>query len=175
MKPNILLFVSAVSLAMGIHSAAAGPCTGRIDEITKLMASRDAGSGPTSTGTSQIGQGGAVTSTGATQPQGSPDDSSGASATPREVPKAGETPKTEATPAMNTAVQDRATSPSDVRAQTQGQPTSSQVAQGATPSNPDRMKQAMAALDRARAFDREGKETDCMGAVQEAGQLSGTR
>jgi hypothetical protein len=173
MKPKVPLLLSAAFLVMGIGSAAAGPCTGRIDEISKLMASRDAGSGPTSTGSSQMGQGGAATSTSAIQasPAGSP----GVAATPREVPKAGEAPKTEATAAMNAATQNRATSPSDVRAQTQGQPTSSQVAQGAKSINSDSMKQAMAALDRARTFDREGKEADCMSAAQEAGQLSGSK
>jgi hypothetical protein len=34
------------------------------------------------------------------------------------------------------------------------------------------MRQAMAALDQARAFDREGKEANCMSAVQQANQLS---
>jgi hypothetical protein len=76
---------------------------------------------------------------------------------------------------MNTAAQGRATSPSDARAQTQGQPTSAQIAQGEKASGPDTMRQAMAALDRARAFDREGKEADCMSAVQEADRLSAMR
>ncbi|WP_154660872.1 hypothetical protein [Microvirga lotononidis] len=89
-----------------------------------------------------------------------------------QVPKAGELPKTEATPAMNAVTQGRATSPADTRAQTQGQPTSAQVAQGAgNASGSDNVRQAMAALDRARTFDRDGKETDCMSAVQEADRL----
>jgi hypothetical protein len=175
MKTSKLLFLGTISLLASVGTVAAGPCTTRIDEVSKLLASRDAGSGPTATGSAQMGQGGSVTSTGTIPSQDSPSGSPAASATPREVPKAGETAKTEATPAMNAVTQGRATSPSDVRAQTQGQPTSAQVAQGQAFSDPDRMKQAMAALDRARTFDREGKEADCMSALQDAGQLSGTK
>jgi hypothetical protein len=76
---------------------------------------------------------------------------------------------------MNAATQGRATSPADARAQTQGQPTSAQVAQGERSSGPDGMRQAMTSLERARTLDREGKEADCMSAVQEAGRLSGTK
>jgi hypothetical protein len=175
MKTKILLVVGSISVLATVGTAAAGPCTTKIDETSKLLASRDAGSGPTATGTAQVGQGGAVTSTGTMPPQDNPAGSSGATATPREVPKAGEAAKTEATPAMNAVTQGRATSPADVRAQTQGQPTSAQVAQGQGFSDPDRMRQAMAALDRARAFDRDGKEADCMSAIEDAGRLSGTR
>lgn len=175
MRTNTFLLVSVVSLAASAGAAIAGPCTGRIDEVSKQLASRDAGSGPTSSSGSQTAQEGAVTSTGTIQGQGSATGSSGASATPRQVPKAGEAAETQATPAMNTATQGRATSPSDARAQMQGQPTSAQIAQGERASGPDHMRQAMAALDRARAFDREGKEADCMSAIQEADQLSGMR
>ena len=159
MKTNTYLFVGVFSLAASAGVAVAGPCTGRIDDLSKQLASRDAGSGPTNPGASQATQGGPVNTTGAIQ-----------------VPKAGETPKTEATPAMNAVTQGRATSPSDARAQTQGQPTSAQVAQGTgTAAGADNMRQAMAALDKARAFDREGKEADCMSAAQEAGRLSGMK
>jgi hypothetical protein len=159
MRTNTFLIVSVVSLVASAGTAAAGPCTSRIDDISKQLASRDAGSGPTNPGGSQTAQGGAVNTTGTIQ-----------------VPKAGETPGTAATPAMNTLTQGRATSPSDARAQTQGQPTSAQVAQGAgAATGADNMRQAMAALDQARAFDREGKEADCMSAVQQADRLSGTR
>jgi hypothetical protein len=173
MRTNTFLLVSVVSLAASAGAAAAGPCTGRIDMVAKQLASRDAGSGPTSAGASQMG--GDAASTGTIQGQGSATSSSGATATPRQVPKAGEAAETQATPAMNAATQGRAASPSDARAQTQGQPTSAQIAQGASASGPDRMRQAMAALDRARALDREGKEADCMNAIQEADQLSGMR
>lgn len=170
MNTNIFLMAGVVSLTVGIGTAAAGPCTGRIDEITKQLASRDADSGPTNTAASQSQQSGGVASTGSI-----PSQNSAPAATPRQVPQAGQTAETEATPAMNAATQGRAASPSDVRAQTQGQPTSAQVAQGGGSQGSDNMRQAMVALEKARAFDREGKEADCMSAVQEADKLSGMR
>ncbi len=175
MRANTFLLVSVIALAASAGAAAAGPCTGRIDAVSKQLASRDAGSGPTGSGGSQTAQGGAVSSTGTIQGQGSATAASGPTASPRQVPKAGEAAETQATPAMNTAAQGRATSPSDARAQTQGQPTSAQIAQGEKASGPDTMRQAMAALDRARAFDREGKEADCMSAIEEADRLSAMR
>lgn len=174
MRTNTFLIVSVASLLVS-SGVVAGPCTDRIDTFSKQLASRDAGSGPTSTGSAQMGQGGAASSTGTIQGQGSAAGAPGAAATPRQVPKAGAVPETQATPAMNEATQGRAASPADARAQTQGQPTSAQVAQGEKASDPDRMRQAMAALDRARAFDREGKETECMSSIQEATQLSGIK
>jgi hypothetical protein len=158
MRMNAYLLIGVVSFGASVGTAWAGPCTGRIDDISKQMASRDAGSGPTTPGGSQTAQEGTVSSTGAIQ-----------------VPKAGETPKTEATPAMNAVTQGRATSPADARAQTQGQPTSAQVAQGAGTAASDNVRQAMASLDRARTLDREGKEADCMSAVQEADRLFGMK
>jgi hypothetical protein len=159
MMVNTFIVVGVISLGASVGPAWAGPCTGRIDTVSKQMASRDAGSGPINQSGSQAMQGGAENSTGAIQ-----------------VPKAGETPKTEATPAMNAVTQGRATSPADARAQTQGLPTSAQVAQGAgNASGSDNVRQAMAALDRARTLDREGKEADCMSAVQEADRLFGPK
>jgi len=175
MTKNTFLVVSIVSLVASAGAAVAGPCTGRIDEVSKQLASRDAGSGPISSGGPQMGQGAAATTTGTIQGQGSGTGSTGPTATPRQAPKAGDTAESQATPAMNAATQGRATSPSDARAQTQGQPTSAEIAQGQQASGPDHMRRAMAALDRARTFDREGKETDCMSAVQEADQLSRTK
>jgi len=175
MRTNTLLLAGVVSLITGAGAASAGPCTARIDEVSKQLASLDAGSGPTKPSGAQTGQGGSVASTGSIQGQGSGTGSSGVAATPRQVPSAGESPETQVTPAMNAATQGRATSPADARAQTQGEPTSAQIAQGEKASGPDQMRQAMAALDRARAFDRDGKEADCMSAVQEADQLSGMR
>ncbi|MEZ0168501.1 hypothetical protein [Microvirga sp. TS319] len=95
-------------------------------------------------------------------------------ATPRQVPPAGEAPKTNATTAMNAATQDKAASPQDVRSQIQGQPTSSQIASGATPA-PDRAKQVEAALGRARSADQSGNATDCTNAINEAKGLLGTK
>jgi len=103
------------------------------------------------------------------------------SANPAQTPRAGEAPKTDATVAMNTASQGRATSAQDVRSQQQGQPTSSQLAQGSaqpaggTQAQADKMMQATAALDRARAADQRGDNTACTQALGEAKQFVGNR
>ena len=82
---------------------------------------------------------------------------------------------------MNTASQGRATSAQDVRSQQQGQPTSAQIAQGSAQpaggSQPqaDKMMQANAALDRARAADQKGDNAGCTQALGEAKQLVGNR
>jgi hypothetical protein len=46
MKTITLLGACAV-VAFPLGTAAAGPCTAEIENVTKLLASRDAGSGPT--------------------------------------------------------------------------------------------------------------------------------
>ena len=103
------------------------------------------------------------------------------SADPSRTLRAGEAPKTDATVAMNTASQGRATSAQDVRSQQQGQPTSAQIAQGSAQpaggSQPqaDKMMQANAALDRARAADQKGDNAGCTQALGEAKQLVGNR
>ncbi|MBS7537800.1 hypothetical protein KHC27_02470 [Ancylobacter lacus] len=78
--------------------------------MEKTLNATDAGSGPTASTTG--GSDGTV------------------AATPRQVPKAGDTPGTAGTPGMNTALGNRAASAADVRAQTEGQPTAAQTAQG---------------------------------------------
>ena len=94
---------------------------------------------------------------------------------PRQVPAAGETPQTEATAAMNRMTQDKATSPQDVRAQTQGQPTASQTGAGGTAAPQDRVLQIQTALDRARTADQAGDASGCSNAVNQAKSLLGTR
>src|SRR5262245_44797688 len=47
MKTTTLLFGAGALLVLPIGAAAAGPCTSEIDSVAKLMASRDAGAGPT--------------------------------------------------------------------------------------------------------------------------------
>jgi hypothetical protein len=102
------------------------------------------------------------------------------SANPAQAPRAGEAPKTDATVAMNTATKGAATSPQDVRSQIQGQPTAAQSAQPGAPAGggspaTDRAGQINAALDRARAADQQGKNDDCMSAVNEAKGLVAKR
>ena len=74
---------------------------------------------------------------------------------------------------MKQQTEGKATSAEDVRRQTAGQPTAAQ--QGGAATKPDAPMQASSALDRARMFDQQGKEAECMTAVGEAKQLAGHR
>jgi len=167
MKLGRLLLGAGVALSLSPLESRAGPCTDQIHDVQKIIASTDAGSGPTM-------------KTGSTNTIGTPPAVSGAAnagsavpATPREVPPAGVAPKTEATAAMNAATQNIATSPQDARSQTQGQPTASQVASGAAPKQ-DRLKEADGLLVRARAADQAGDASGCTNAVSELRKLLGT-
>ena len=161
-------FVLGSTLALVLASPVlAGPCTEQISDLQKVLASSDAGSGPTlRTGSTQ------PSTTSSTQPQAG---AMGAapSAMPRQVPAAGETPQTEATAAMNRMTQDKATSPQDVRAQTQGQPTASQTGAGGAAAPQDRVLQIQTALDRARTADQAGDASGCSNAVNQAKSLLG--
>ena len=136
---RILVAVAATLALTG--TAYAGPCTDRISQIEKSMSTADAGSGPTNTT--------------------APVNSGGVSATPSQVPKAGETPETGATPAMNATVGSKAASPADVRAQTQGNPTAAQ-------GGGDQSKQLSDALAAAKAADAKGDAAACGKALDEA-------
>ncbi|MDF2998253.1 MAG: hypothetical protein K0R27_3890 [Xanthobacteraceae bacterium] len=148
MNAKLLLLASVLTVVGG--QAYAGPCTERITEIEKTMSTSDAGSGPTKPMAS--GQSGEV------------------AATPREAPKAGETPETGGTVTMNTAVGDKAASPGDVRAQTQGAPTAAQTAQtgrtGATNA-----REISEALRTAKDADARGDAQACGRALDEVAKF----
>jgi hypothetical protein len=126
-------------ITLGFTPAQAGPCT---SEINKLMASHDAGSGPTA---------GATPSTSTAQVE---------SSTAQHPPTA----------LMGKETEGRAASPADVQRQTAGQPTAAQ--QPPQPDTTSQKSSALAALDRARSFDQQGREAECMDAVNQARQLS---
>lgn len=168
MRMGLLISTAGLMLSFTPIESWAGPCTEQISAMQKVLDSSDAGSGPTM----RTGSTNAMT-TGSTQPQQGGTEAA-VPATPRQVAPAGEAPKTNATTAMNSATQDKAASPQDVRSQIQGQPTSSQIASGATPA-PDRAKQVEAALGRARSADQSGDATGCMNAVNEVKGLLGTK
>lgn len=190
-----LLLASSALFALGLSPSWAGPCTDQIADVQKTMSSMDAGSGPTmgvspqnpgpsstasaTPGTSAASPAGAGQSTGSAP--GSSATIPNVSANPAQTQRAGEAPKSDATVAMNTASQNRATSVQDVRSQQQGQPTSSQIAQGSaqlsggTQPQSDKVMQLTAALDRARATDQQGNAGACTQAINEAKQLVGTR
>src|SRR5215216_2346605 len=57
MKITAFIFGSCALLALPINPAGAGQCTGEIDNLAKVLAAHDAGSGPTpGTVSSQMGQ-----------------------------------------------------------------------------------------------------------------------
>src|SRR3954464_46148 len=96
MKSRTFILAGMALFASSVSSAIAGPCTTEIDGLTKTLAAKDAGSGPTRG------------ATGRTQ------EPTGASA--QHPPPA----------AMSQETQGKATSPEDVRRQNQGQPTAAQ-------------------------------------------------
>ena len=88
------LIVAGALLAVPMSSAAAGPCTTEIENVTKLMAARDAGAGPTT------GAGGVAGQQPADRPAQHP---------PTEI--------------IGRQTQGKAASPQDVQSQTRGGPT----------------------------------------------------
>ena len=130
--------IMAIAATLALTGTAyAGPCTDRITQIEKSMNTSDAGSGPTNMASPSAGGSGA--------PSG----------------QAAQTPGTSATPAMNATVGNKAASPADVRAQTQGNPT---AAQGGS----DQSKQLSDALATAKAADAKGDAAACGKALDEA-------
>jgi hypothetical protein len=140
MKTTVFLLGA---LALSIGTARAGPCTTEIENLTKLMASRDAGSGPTA---------------------------GGSTASPSE---SGEAPREQHPPtaAMSRATQGGAASPQDVQSQIRGGPTAVQQQEGVRRPAAENLAAAQTALELAREFDRTGKEDECMDAVQRAKRL----
>ena len=88
MKTKAFILANIALFALGVSSATSGPCTNEIDSLTKTLAAKDAGSGPTA---------GAA---GGTQSGGTP---------------SGQHPPTSI---MGQQTEGRATSPEDVRRQT---------------------------------------------------------
>ncbi|MET0527401.1 MAG: hypothetical protein ABW003_03485 [Microvirga sp.] len=185
-----LLFVAGGALLMTSAAATAGPCADQIAALSEQIggsgaqvpvagqaphtqataamneAARGRATSPEDVRRQMQGMGTAADTTGTVRPQaGRPD----ASATAREVPAAGQVPETQGGAAMNMAARDRAASPADVRAQNMGAPTAAELAhrQGST--------QTMAALQHARMLDSQGKEAECMSALQEARRMHGIR
>jgi hypothetical protein len=136
------LIAGSMLLAFGMVPAQAGPCTSEIDTVAKLLATKDAGSGPTS----------------------------GATA-PRSTSSAAETPQHPPTSRLSKETEGKAASPEDVRRQTAGQPTVGEASQGARGTTSGDKSAASAAVERARALDVQGKEVQCMEAAKQAKSL----
>ena len=184
MNTKMFVFANCAVLALGISAARGGPCSEQIDNMTKILASKDAGSGPTpgtgstSTATSPAGQHPPTAVMGK--------ETQGIATSPEDVRRqtAGQPPASQQsttgsstehppTASMGQATQGQAAPPG-------GHPptaaTSSAVQSQMQPpaAGAVNTSEASAALDRAREFDRQGKEADCMNAIGEAKRLSGT-
>ncbi len=182
MTARAFVLGSCAVLALGVGSAQAGPCSAQIDSLGKTLASSDAGSGPTSgagsaaTPTSPAGQH-APTAAMSQQTQGaatSPEDvrrQTAGQPPAAQQSTTGATTEHPPTAAMSQATQSQS-------APAGGQPPTAAMSDAVRGQNPPpaastNKVEASAALDRARAFDRQGKEADCMNAIGEARRLSG--
>jgi hypothetical protein len=190
MKNLTFLFGACALLVVPVGAATAGPCTTEIDNLAKLMASRDAGAGPTAgaAGTTS-GQHPPTAAMGAADPSTAASSTAAQSARPQHPPTAAMNEATQGggasaqpgntthaqhppTAAMNQATQGGAASPQDVQSQTRGGPTAAQQAEGARRPASDQLGSAEAALAQARSYDRAGQEASCMDAIARAKQLA---
>jgi hypothetical protein len=191
MKTITLLLGACALAALSAGTATAGPCTAEIDNVTKLLASKDAGAGPTTGGASATtGQHPPSATMGAADPSTAASSAAAQSGQPQHPPTAtmnqavqGSSPPGQTggsareqhppTAAMNQATQGGAASPQDVQSQSRGGPTAAQQAQGARRPESDNLASIQAALSEARSFDQSGKESECMDAIARAKRLAG--
>jgi hypothetical protein len=189
MKTSTFLFGACALLILPMGSAVAGPCTTEIDSLTKLMAARDAGAGPTAgTAGTPGGQHPPTATMGAADPSTGASSTAAQSARPQHPPTAAMNEATQGggapaqpgstagaqhppTAAMSQATQGGAASPQDVQSQSRGGPTAAQQAEGARRPASDQLASAQAALEQARTYDRAGQEASCMDAIARAKQL----
>lgn len=141
-------------VGLGAPGAYAGPCSQQISQLEKTMSSKDAGSGPVSTGNAS--------------PAASIGGQTGHARPAHEVDTQGGS-KTGPTGAMNQASSQTATSAQDVRRQQQNQPTAAN-ATAAVPAQ-DRTAKIEASLARARKLDGQNN-ADCKNAVSEVQKLA---
>jgi hypothetical protein len=183
MKTITFLVGACALLAFPVEAAVAGPCTVEIENLTKLLASRDAGAGATAGAatsstrqhppTAAMGAGTAASSAAAEsgRPQHPPtaamnEATQGRSTSSQEDKAARE--QHPPTTAMSQATQGGAASPQDVQSQIRGGPTAAQQAEGARRPASENLSSAAAALEEARTFDRSGQESQCMDAIARA-------
>jgi len=145
MKSAAVLLGACALLPLLAGAAGAQQCKTEIDNVAKLLASRDAGAGPT---TGAAGSTMQAPSSQAGQPQHPP------------------------TGRMGQATPGGAASPQDVQSQSRGEPTAAQKAEGARAPDAEKLASAQAALARARELDRSGNEAECMRAIAEAKQAA---
>ena len=185
MKSATILGSCAI-FALSLGTAAAGPCTSEIESVAKILASKDAGQGPTAGHPGSAGGHAPTAAMSQADPSTTASTSAAKSNQPQHPPTAAmntaatnlgtsgasakQSEEHPPTAAMNRATQGGAASPQDVQRQTSGQPTAAQQAQGASGTG---AQTASAALEEARKFDKAGQEAQCMDAVQQAKRLAG--
>ena len=191
MKTITLLLGACALAALSAGTAGAGPCTTEIDNVTKLLASKDAGAGPTAgVAGATTGQHPPSATMGAADPSTSASSAAADSGRPQHPPTAamnqatqGGGPPSQAgssareqhppTAAMGQATQGGAASPQDVQSQNRGGLTAAQQAEGGRRPASDNLASIQAALSEARGLDQAGREADCMDAIQRAKRLAG--
>lgn len=187
MKAKSLVFAGCAIFALS-SNAQAGPCSEQVTSLTKTFASKDAGTGPTTgmasarTTTSQAGQH-PPTATMSEQTQGiatSPEDvrrQTAGQLPAGQQQTTGSATEHPPTAAMDQAMQGQAAPPG-------GQPPTAAMSAATESQMPPRdasamnainMPEASMALDRAREFDRQGNEADCMNSIGDAKRLSGAQ
>jgi hypothetical protein len=190
MKTMTLLLGACALAALPAATAGAGPCTTEIDQMTKLLASKDAGAGPTAgVAGATTGQHPPSATMGAADQSTSASSAAADSGRPQHPPTAvmnqatqGGGPSSQAsssareqhppTAAMGQATQGGA-SPQDVQSQNRGGLTAAQQAEGGRRPASDNLASLQAALTEARGFDQAGREAECMDAIQRAKRLAG--
>lgn len=163
---KVLLAGLTGSLLLAAAPVLAGPCSDRVADMQKRVSAMDAGSGPAANANARQTSDttGSVGSEGTNLPN----------ARNAEVPKAGEAPKTNVTVDLNQMTANRATSPQDVRQQTQNEPTTGQAAQsGVMPQ--DKQGRINALIQQAKTADQSNDATKCDQALRELDTLVGSR
>jgi hypothetical protein len=183
MNPKASIVAIIAVCALGVSAAAAGPCTTEIDNLTKVIASKDAGSGPTP------GAGGthSTADKSAHPPTAAMSEAAKGTATSAEdvrrqtagQPTAGQQ-GTGSPPAQHppTAAMSQATRSQTAPVTTGEHPPTAAMSettrtQAAPPPSSANKGEASAALNRARILDQQGKEAECMEALRQAKQLGG--
>jgi hypothetical protein len=160
---STLMLASCAFLAMQLGTAAAGPCTGEIESVSKILAAKDAGSGPTAT--ANPGQHAPTAAMTAADPSTTASTGAAKSNQPQHPPTA----------AMTSAATNLDTGAPGAKQRQEHPPTAAmdQATHGATAGAAGKAE-ASAALERARGFDKAGQEAQCMDAVQQAKKLAGS-
>jgi hypothetical protein len=161
---STLMLASCAFLALQLGTAAAGPCTGEIESVSKILAAKDAGSGPTAT--TNPGQHAPTAAMSAADPSTTASTGAAKSGQPQHPPTA----------AMTSAATNLDTGAPAAKQRQEHPPTAAmdQAAHGSTAAGASGKADASAALERARGFDKAGQEAQCMDAVQQAKKLAGS-